>query len=775
MTRTVETGAGRGIPRGLAEHRSAAIRHLRYALHLAIPREPDRPIEGDVGIELDLGRGASCWPPIDFAPDPDDAAAARSIRDVRVNGRTVSFELRDGHLCIESDPPASAGRQRIDILFRAGPAGLRRRRELVHTLFVPAQAHKVFPCFDQPDLKAPLTLELEIPGDWRVLANTPEVSRSREGDLARIRFAATEPLPTYLFAFVTGRFGLRSATIGAREMTMLFPLAATARLDARAGEIFRLHAEALALLEGYTGIAYPFAQFGFALIPDFDFRGMEHPGAVCYRQRCLDLPDEADASERIERAHLIAHETAHMWFGNLVTMRWFDDVWLKEVFANFMADKFLAREFPAADHRLDFLLRHVPAAYAIERTEGTHAIREPLANLAEAAEHYDALTYHKAPVAMAALAHTLGERAMQRGLASYLAAYRYANADWPQLRACLQQQTRADLAAFSEDWIETVTPRALAIGPGRDGESTYGVRALSDRERSGALERLSKGRTPQHRALAWLALYEDMLRGGALPARLLTAAVRLLERETEPALLARLIEDSAEIYWRLLSGRQRAFAAGPVERALRLRAADSSSERWLTTLTRFAVTPETIAELAAIWRGEERQRPALSEPLAIRLAQTIALNRPAQAGEVLGAQLERMQDADRRERLRCLAPAFSTRLAERDAFFERLTAGAVRDPWAVAGLKLLNHPRRATQALHYLEPGLGHAARLRERGDIFLPRQWLCALFAGHASADAAAIIRRHLDESGLPTRLRRLILQTADPVFRAARIRARP
>jgi aminopeptidase N len=156
-------------------------------------------------------------------------------------------------------------------------------------------------------------------------------------------------------------------------------------------ELLRLHVAALDALEDYTAIPQPFAQLGFMLIPDFEFAGMEHPGAVFYRQSLLLLSAEPGIDDRVRRAHLIAHETAHLWFGDLVTMRWFDDVWLKEVCANFMADKIVAREFPELDHEAAFLLRHYPPACAIDRTAGTHAIREPLENLAEAAERYDAM------------------------------------------------------------------------------------------------------------------------------------------------------------------------------------------------------------------------------------------------------------------------------------------------------------------------------------------------------------------------------------------------
>ncbi len=125
--------------------------------------------------------------------------------------------------------------------------------------------------------------------------------------------------------------------------------------------IFDLHASALGWLERYTGIPYPWGKFDFLLVPSFQFGGMEHPGAIFYNASGLLLDPSATQNQKLGRASLIAHETAHMWFGDLVTMRWFDDVWMKEVFANFMAAKIVNPSFPEINHDLRFLLAHYPA------------------------------------------------------------------------------------------------------------------------------------------------------------------------------------------------------------------------------------------------------------------------------------------------------------------------------------------------------------------------------------------------------------------------------
>ena len=204
------------------------------------------------------------------------------------------------------------------------------------------------------------------------------------GAVTTIRFGETPPISTYLFAFAAGRFQAETAERSGRRFTMLHRETDAAKVARNREAIFDLHAAAIEWLERYTGIPYPFGKFDFVLIPSFQFGGMEHPGSIFYNASSLLLDPSATTNQKLGRASLIAHETAHMWFGDLVTMRWFDDVWMKEVFANFMAAKIVNPSFPEINHELRFLYAHYPAAYDVDRTAGTNAIRQRLDNLNEA-------------------------------------------------------------------------------------------------------------------------------------------------------------------------------------------------------------------------------------------------------------------------------------------------------------------------------------------------------------------------------------------------------
>jgi aminopeptidase N len=269
-----------------------------------------------------------------------------------------------------------------------------------------------------------------------------------------VEFARTAPLSTYLFAFAAGRFSVETAERAGRSFRMFHRETDAEKVARNRDAIFDLHAASLDWLEKYTGIPYPWGKFDFLLVPSFQFGGMEHAGAIFYNAPALLLDTSATQNQKLGRASLIAHETAHMWFGDLVTMRWFNDVWMKEVFANFMAAKIVNPSFPEINHELRFLLAHYPGAYDIDRTAGTNAIRQRLDNLDDAGSLYGAIIYQKAPVVMRQLEALLGEAAFRAGVRQYLRAHAFENATWPDLISVLDERTPEDLAAWSRAWVD---------------------------------------------------------------------------------------------------------------------------------------------------------------------------------------------------------------------------------------------------------------------------------------------------------------------------------
>ena len=370
-----------GVPESLARERAEVILSLRYELSFAIPDKRTEAVRGSETIRFALR--APHRVVLDFAQPRD------RVRSVRVGDKPVEADFAAGHLIIPASA-TKAGENASRIEFLAGNDSLNRNDDFLYTLFVPARAHFAWPCFDQPDLKARYSLTLDVPSGWEVVANGAELERAASGETTRVRFAETQPIPTYLFAFAAGKFRVETAERNGRTFRMFHRETDVRKVARNRDAIFDLHARALAWLEDYTGIKYPWGKFDFVLIPSFQFGGMEHPGAIFYNAASLLLDESATQNQLLGRANTISHETSHMWFGDLVTMRWFNDVWMKEVMANFLAAKIVNPSFPEINHDLRFLLSHYPSAYAIDRTAGANPIRQNLENLDEAGMLYGA-------------------------------------------------------------------------------------------------------------------------------------------------------------------------------------------------------------------------------------------------------------------------------------------------------------------------------------------------------------------------------------------------
>lgn len=434
-----------GVSRALAERRAATIFNVLYDVRLTIPAERGQPVTGGVRASFTLTEAG----PLVF----DFAQPADNVHAVRAGGEPVDFAVRGEHVIVPAEATAP-GHNVVHVEFTAGDGPLNRQDDFLYTLFVPDRARAALPLFDQPDLKARFRLRLDVPAGWRAVANGSLASREERGERALLTFTETPAVSSYLFAFAAGRFQVEEAERGGRRMAMYHRETDRGRVERNAGAVFDLHASALAWLEEYTGIPFPFEKFDFVLVPAFQYGGMEHPGAIFYRAEALLLDESATQNAHLGRASLIAHETAHQWFGDLVTMTWFDDVWLKETFANFLAAKIVNPAFPDVDHGLRFLLAHHPAAYGVDRTAGANPIRQPLDNLNEAGTLYGAVIYQKAPIVFAHLERLMGEEALRGGLREYLDAHRFANASWPDLIAILDARTDEDLAAWSRTWVE---------------------------------------------------------------------------------------------------------------------------------------------------------------------------------------------------------------------------------------------------------------------------------------------------------------------------------
>ena len=439
------SGPEPGVSLQLARERKEAVSGLGYELFFNLPEDPKAPIRATQTIRFNLETPRQII--LDFKEDP------AFVTLVQVNGRTAQYRFTNEHIVL---PRRYFNKDNniIAVDFRAGEQSLNRNEEFLYTLLVPDRARTLFPCFDQPNLKAAYTLTLEVPEHWVAVSNTAPNETSVENKRKTIRFQTTEPLSTYLFSFVAGEFQQETQTRNGRSISLYHRETDPLKI-AQTGIIFDQVYASLEWLEEYTGIPYPFAKYDFIILPGFQYGGMEHTGATLYNDRRMFLGEHPTTGEQLSRMSLIAHETAHMWFGDYVTMDWFDDVWTKEVFANYFASQMIRPQFPGINHRLNDLRAFYATAYAVDRTTGTNAIKQPLDNLAKAGLIYGNIIYDKAPVVMNMLVERMGPEAFRKGIRTYLKQFAYGNATWEDLISILDRETSEDLESWSRVWIHS--------------------------------------------------------------------------------------------------------------------------------------------------------------------------------------------------------------------------------------------------------------------------------------------------------------------------------
>ena len=728
-----------GVSHALAEYRARHVSQVAYRLSFAIPEEREQPVANTTAITF-------CWDgegdlQLDFQGQ---------LTAGRVNGRKIRREwYRDEHIVI----PAKLlrhGSNTVELQTLSQDKALNRQADYLYTLFVPDHARSVFPCFDQPDLKAVFSLTLDMPEGWTAITNSGE------------------PIPTYLFSFTAGKFHEQTATRDGRELRALYRETDPAKV-AQLPIIFDEIALALKWLETYTGIPYPFGQYGFAILPGYQFGGMEHPGCIQYRDQTLLLGPNPTPDEELNRLHLLAHETAHMWFGDLVTMRWFDDVWTKEVFANFMADKIAREQFPDINHDLSFLRTHYIPALATDRTLGTHPIQQPLDNLNQAGLLYGNIIYHKAPIMMRKLEQQMGEEAFRRGLQKYLRQFAFGNATWDDLIAILDGEApQASIPDFDRQWVKqkgvplkALDPRGETL-PNADGMD-YVRYELADRESAEVFARRIDGMpTAQCRLAAVMTLYENMLLHHILP-RDLFRATKILASAEEDELLLAAYGNYLGAALSYMDGDERDSCERQLWQAAREHPVRPFRQQLLRSLARQAVSAEVTDSLHAVWT--EGNDPLLNPRDFMQMACHLAVVRPDSWQQIVATQRSRLHNADVLKEFDFVSRACTPDTAEQKRLFGSLLRQENRavEPYASAMLALLNDPTREPFSISFITPGLDILEEIQQTGDIFFPLSWCQALLGGHRSQEAARLVQDFLDSHpDYPGPLRNKLLQAA-------------
>ncbi|WP_344568817.1 aminopeptidase N [Streptomyces axinellae] len=346
-------------------------------------------------------------------------------------------------------------------------------RTYVYTMCCMSDAPLVFACFDQPDLKAEFRVAVTAPEEWTVLGN----GVSRRADGGRWECAATPPISTYLMAVAAGPFHSVRTEHAGLPFGLHVRRSLGAYLEADSAELLDVTRRCFDRYHEIFDEPYPFDSYDQAFVPEFNVGAMENPGLVMFRDEFIHRSAVTD-TERQARGMVIAHEMAHMWFGDLVTLRWWDDIWLNESFAEYMGFQVLSEATRFTDAWTEFALAYKSWGYEADERSSTHPVApvpDDVPDTAAARQNFDGISYAKGASALRQLVVWLGEKSFLAGINEHFARHRFGNATLADFLDSLARASERDVRAWAESWLRTTGVDTLVSRVGESAERQWYV------------------------------------------------------------------------------------------------------------------------------------------------------------------------------------------------------------------------------------------------------------------------------------------------------------
>jgi aminopeptidase N len=433
-----------------ARARATLISGVRYVIALDLTGG-DETFESDTTITFACSEhGASTF--LDLA--------APSASFIELNGQRLEpSEVFDGHrITLAGLQAANTLRVVATCKYSNSGTGLHFFRDPVdgnpylHSHFEAREAHKVFASFDQPDLKATFSFSVNAPAGWLIVSNTTALEQPPDGESGRWVFPTTELMSTYVTAIVAGPYHVVRDTHGDIELGIYVRRSLARYLDA--DEIFEVTKAGFDFFNEYFGLPYPFGKYDQLFVPEFNAGAMENAGCVTFSENYV-FRSKVTETQRENRAGTILHEMAHMWFGDLVTMRWWDDLWLNESFATYMGTLAQSKATRWTNAWTTFARSQKLWAVTQDQMPTTHPIVADAPDTETARTNFDGISYAKGASVLKQLAAYVGEQPFAEGVRNYIMRNRWSNAELADFLGALEQTSGRDLGSWSKEWLET--------------------------------------------------------------------------------------------------------------------------------------------------------------------------------------------------------------------------------------------------------------------------------------------------------------------------------
>jgi aminopeptidase N len=448
-----------------AEARAARVTNCAYELALDLKRGSET-YRGDLTVTFDLAGGDDLF--LDYK--------GKAIERLEVNGAAVEPAWTGYRLTLPGGALGAHNTVHIvyENLYDHTGDGFHQfvdpedKEEYLYTNFEPYEAHRLFPCFDQPDIKAAYHLTVTAPSEWEVIANSRPVAAAKQTDSrTRHEFERTKPFSTYLFALVAGPYHAVRDRHGEVDLGLFCRKSLVKYLDA--DELFTVSKQGLDFFASFFDCPYPFGKYDQLFVPEFNSGAMENVGAVTHNEYMV-FRDPPTENQRRNRADTVLHEMAHMWFGDLVTMRWWNDLWLNESFATYMSYLCMGEATRFELGWQDFNASIKNWAYRQDQLVTTHPIAGQVADTEQTLLNFDGITYGKGASVIKQLVAAIGMEGFREGMRHYFRTYAYGNATLAQFLGALETGSGKDLEEWSRLWLETPSLNTISARWEADGD-----------------------------------------------------------------------------------------------------------------------------------------------------------------------------------------------------------------------------------------------------------------------------------------------------------------
>jgi len=779
-----------------ADSRVGNISGILYQLTFNVPENPQAKVTGKATITFDTRTKQDVV--LDFQGVSDNVVVYKANKG---KGKRASVKILNNQIIIPGKL-FKPGTNKVTLDFTSQDKAFVRSGSVLYTQVQADEARALFPCFDVEGLRAQYQTTINAPAGWKAI--TVDMS---------------EKITLSNYAFAVGKFNEKSSTVDGRTLRVFYTETDPGKV-AQIDEVFKEVSKAMKWMEGYTGIANPYEKEAVVyILPSFQLGGLERRGAVALSEKTIFLGKKPSKEELMKRTELIAHETAHVWFGNITAI---DEPWAKEVLANFMASKITSSQYKKNEYEINFMNTYMRNAMNLDRTEGSHPIAGEVADPHDPVWMYDHINYCKAPAMMRMLEDEMGAEAMQKGLQQCIKEHYLGHISWRQIVETLDKQAPgAGVRQFCDVWVNqkgmpvittsfrngevivsqtdpygrglcwrqkfelklisnlgqsqtikvdmqqptmTFKPRGGAAPaymiPNQDGRG-YGRFTLDDNYVKILPMRLITTRNDLHRYTLLNLIHDNYLQG-KLPPSHFGELFRFLGREKNPMIMETAIEQMHKIASDLTMQQRNTLELVIMDLLGENKTKECRQLVW-RKLGTSAISPEVLNKLQTIL--EHHNESVLDEHDYMEIAYRLAITRPDCRQQILDKERARLTTDELRQEFDFVSRATDPIANNRVEVFKSLLKAENRlnEDWVLKTLRLLNSDVFEPQSNVYIVEGLKALPEIQRTNSLAFPSLWVKTLIAPHKSAEAKAEVQKFLNSStGFPVNLKNYVYESA-------------